>query len=302
MNDILKQLGMAVGRYLWQYPKMNPLEILLSTVTTSALIGVVLFLARNLITTRLAKSVQNEFDAKLAGLNSRLRISEDSLKADLQRKEAEILALQSGAMQSRLSRLVAIDKRRLEAVDQLWDAVYDLSFAKATAGSVSILKLEAIGKEIERNPKVKEIFAVFKIDEAKYSAAGKLAQRARPFITPVAWAYFAAYQAILMYAVALIKILQIGIDPTRFMDSKSLISLITAALPHCTEYIEKHGPTAAYYLLDQLENSLLEELKRMLDGGTTDLAEVSRAQQILVEVSRVNREVSESQSSASSAA
>lgn len=280
--------------YLWHYPGMSPLDLLLSTVTTSTFVGIAIYLARHLITTRLTKSVQSEFDAKLAELNSQLRTSEESFKADLKRKEAEILALQGGPIQSRLSRQAAIEKRRLEAVDQLWSAVYDLSFAKALSAQASVLKWEAISKEVARNPKAKELFAMWKIDDGKYEGAGHSAQKARPFITPVAWAYFAAYQAILLHAVAFIKMLQIGVDAHEFMDSKNLIKLIKTALPHCAEYIDKHGPSAAYHLLDQLENSLLDELKRILDGGAADMAEVARAKQILVEASRVNHETSES--------
>lgn len=276
-------------------------DLLISTVTTSTLVGFCVYLARNLITTRLTKSVQNEFDTKLAGLNSQLRTAEESFKADLKRKEVEILALQGGAIQSRLSRQAAIEKRRLEAVDQLWSAVYDLSFAKALAAQASVLKWEAISKEVARNPKAKDLFSMWKIDQDKYEGAGHSAQKARPFLTPVAWAYFAAYQAILLHAVAFIKMLQIGVDAHAFMDNKNLVKLIKTALPHSSQYIDDHGPSAAYYLLDQLETSLLDELKRILDGGAADMAEVARAKQILIEASRVNHDVSESQGAATTA-
>lgn len=272
---------------------MSLLEFLLSTITSSTLIAGVVYLLRGLITTRLTKSVQNEFDSKLAALTSQLRTSEEAFKADLKRKEGEILALQGGAIQSRLSRQATVDKRRLEAVDQLWGAVYDLSWAKALSAQVSILKWEAISKEVARNPKAKELFAMWKIDETKYEKAGQSGQKARPFITPVAWAYFAAYQAILLHAVAFIKLLQLGVDGHQFMASENLIKLIKTALPHYSTYIDEHGPSAAYYLLDELENSLLEELKRMLDGVAADMTEIARAKQILVEASRVNSETSE---------
>lgn len=272
---------------------MSWLQLLVSTVTTSTLIAVALYLVRGLVATRLTKSVQNEFDSKLADLTSQLRISEESFKADLKRKEAEILALQGGVIQNRLSRQAAVDKRMLEAIDQLWGAVYDLGWAKALAAQVSILKWEAISKEVASNPKAKELFTLWKIDQTKYENAAHFAQKARPFITPVAWAYFAAYQAILMHAVAFIKLLQIGIDGHQFMANENLIKLIKTALPHCAGYIDEHGPSAAYHLLDQLENSLLEELKRMLDGTAADMTEVARAKKILIEASRVNSDVSE---------
>ncbi len=281
---------------------MSPTDILFTTTSTSLLIGVVIYLARNLIATRLTKSVQHEFDTKLSDVNSRLRKSEESFKADLVRKQAEIQALQNNVIQGRLNRVIALDKRRLEAVDQMWGAVHDLGFAKGVAASMAVFKLDKISEEVERNPRAKEMFAALKVDANRANEPVKLAQQARPFITPVAWAYYAAYQAILMHALALVKMLELGVNAQKFIDSKTLISLIKTALPHCGEYIDQHGPSAAYYLLDQLENSLLEELRNMLDGAATDLAEVGRADQILREASRVNQSVSETQGSSISIA
>jgi hypothetical protein len=277
---------------------MNLVNVLLTTTSTSMLIGAGIYLARNLIATRLTKSVQHEFDTKLSDVNSRLRISEESFKADLVRKQVEIQALQNSAIQGRINRVIALDKRRLEAVDQMWGAVHHLGFAKGIAGYMAVLKWDKISDEVARNPRAREIFSALKVDANKANEPVKLAQQARPFITPVAWAYYAAYQAILMHAVALVKILELGLDAQKFMDSKSLVSLIKTALPHCSEYIDQHGPSAAYYLLDQLENRLLEELRNMLDGAAMDLAEVGRADQILREASRVNQSTIETESSA----
>ncbi len=53
---------------------------------------------RSLISTRLTKSVQHEFDEKLETLKTTLRKSEESFKADLRFKEIQIEALRGGAM------------------------------------------------------------------------------------------------------------------------------------------------------------------------------------------------------------
>ncbi|MBK6387738.1 MAG: hypothetical protein IPF71_13630 [Rhodoferax sp.] len=113
---------------------MSLRDILLTTTSTSLLIGVVIYLTRSLIATRLTKSVQHEFDSKLSDVNSRLRLSEESFKADLVRKQAEIQALQNGVIQGRLNRVIALDKRRLEAVDQMWGAVHDLGLPRVLPG------------------------------------------------------------------------------------------------------------------------------------------------------------------------
>jgi len=82
---------------------MTFIDWLLSTVSTAALLGLVAFLARNLILTRLKASVQHEFDRKLETLGADLHKSEESFKADLRAKETQIEVLRSGALSGLVS-------------------------------------------------------------------------------------------------------------------------------------------------------------------------------------------------------
>ena len=85
-------------------------------ISTTALLGFALWLLRSVISTRLAKSVQHEFDSKLEALRTNFRKNEESFKADLRAKETQIEALRSGAMAGLANRQAALDKRRIEAV------------------------------------------------------------------------------------------------------------------------------------------------------------------------------------------
>ena len=105
-------------------------------ITTTALSGVALWLGRNLIFTRLTKSVEHEFNGRLETLKAQLRDSEERLKAELRNRESEIAALRGGALSALASRQAALDKRRLEAVDQLWTSVSALAPCRAIAASM----------------------------------------------------------------------------------------------------------------------------------------------------------------------
>ncbi len=117
-------------------------DLLLSTVSTTALLGLAAFLVRNLILTRLKASVQHEFDTKLETLRADLRKSEESFKADLRAKEIQIEVLRSGALSGLASRQAAMDKRQLEAVEQLWAGVETLIPLKSAVTVMSIVKFE----------------------------------------------------------------------------------------------------------------------------------------------------------------
>ncbi len=90
-----------------------------TSITTTSVFAGILYLCRKLIETRLTHSVKHEFDKKL-----------ELVRADLRSKEVEIAALRGGALSAMASRQITLDKRRLEAVDQLWMAVTALAPAK----------------------------------------------------------------------------------------------------------------------------------------------------------------------------
>lgn len=247
----------------------------------TAILAVVLWLGRKLIATRLTKSVQHEFDTKLESLRTELRKKEELLKADLRSKEAEIAALRGGAMTAMASRQVALDSRRLEAVDQLWAAVTALVPARIISSFVTVFKFKEVAEETSRNAKLREMFAMvgsgFDPKKLDLSSSAK----ARPFVSPMAWALFSAYRAIAMQAVAKLEIIKLGIGAKDILDKDAIAKLVKAALPHHEAYIDKFGDAAYHYLLDELETRLLDELQKMLAGVEADRASVEQAAEIL---------------------
>src|SRR5437867_6915410 len=115
-------------------------------VSTTTLLAIALWLCRNLIVTRLAKSVEHEFNEKLEKLKAGFRVSEERLRADIRAKEAEIATLRSGALLASASRQAAADKRRLEAVDQLWSATTALGPARVISFFMSAINFEEAAK------------------------------------------------------------------------------------------------------------------------------------------------------------
>lgn len=152
-------------------------------ISTTALLGVVLWLLRSMISTRLRVSVQHEFDQKLESMRATLRASEEELKADLRAKEAQIAALRSGAMSGLASRQAALDRRRIEAVDQLWSAVTSLGPAKALSATMAIIKFENTVKEEARNPALREMFSAMGGKASLRESSWADAAKARPFVS-----------------------------------------------------------------------------------------------------------------------
>ncbi len=249
-------------------------------LSTTTLLALALWLSRNLISTRLTNSVRHEYDTKIESLKTELRQNEESFKADLRAKESQIEALRSGALSGISNRQSAIFQRQLEAIEQLWNVVVLLGPAKAISGTMAVIKFETAVKEAAKNPKAREMFAMVSDIDMKTLPTSQ-ALKTRPFVSPLVWAYYSAYEAIVTHAVLLMHMLKNGIDMVEVIDSKHVTKLVKLALPHHVEYIEKYGPSAFHNLLEELESNLLAAFKLMFKGEELDKETVDKAANII---------------------
>jgi hypothetical protein len=255
----------------------------LPAISTSTLTVIVLWLCRGLIEIRLKNSVQHEFDKKI-----------QTLQATIRAGEAQLEALRSGALTGLVSRQAVVDKRRLEAVDQLWAGVLALSPAKVAVMNISILNFEEASKAAVRDPKAAAIFgAMGGSIEAEKIYSPKPA-KARPYISPLAWARFEAYRAMLGFSVSQITMLKLRIEnPQELLNFQGIVDLVGVALPHRAEYLGREGPRGLVHLVDELEQAILQELKSVLVGVDDDVQAIQRAAAIVSVVERVNQNMAE---------
>lgn len=247
-----------------------------------------MWLFRSLTSTRLTKSVENEFNEKI-----------EHLRAELKAKETQIDALRSGAMSGLISRQSKLYERQLLAIEQVWEAMTDLGKGKHISATMACIKFEETSKEAANNPEFRKIFETvggsFNIKDIKLGMASK----ARPFLTPLAWAYYYAYQSIVLHAAFKLEILKIGIDsPNKLIDSEIVKNIITAILPHQKDYIDKYESGAYHYLLDEIENLLLFELRNIQKGKETDKENTEKAAAILQESEKLMSTISNKNSKA----
>ncbi|MDO8681063.1 MAG: hypothetical protein Q7R30_21300, partial [Acidobacteriota bacterium] len=133
----------------------------------------------------------------------------------------------------------------------------------------------------ERDPKARQMFEMMGagFDTKKLDLSG--AAKARPFLSPMVWAIFSALQAVAMHGVMRWHVLKGGLGNEDFTDNEAISKLIKIALPHYSDYIDKHGPSAYYYVLEALDAQLLTELQCMLSGVEANKASIEQAAEIL---------------------
>jgi len=247
-----------------------------NAIPVAALVLLVLWLARNVIIGRLTASVKHEFDAKLAQVNSALR-----------QREEEMSVLRENVLNARAKRIEATFNRRLDSVERIVDAVTKLSLIKGTCELVSVLKTDALAEELAKNQQAQEQFRKLvpaNITQIADDVRG--VEKAKPYVSPLTWAYYSAYQNLIWHAVAELKMATEGLQPSKFMKG-NLVPVLMKAMPNYSDYLEKNGVSGAYQLAQPLEDLLYAELKRAVEADGDDAADLEKARAISHQIAQL---------------
>ena len=269
------------------------LENWIPAITTTGALSLALWLFRSLISARLTSSVQHEFDQKLEKTKSEFRATERALEMKLAQRSAELEALRSGALSGITQRRALLDKRRLEAIDQLWGTLVVNQRSRSLAMTMAVINLEEIAKQVENDERVRQFLqtAGAGFDPAKQEWVA--ANLARPYLSNMAWALYSAIQAITGYYVVHWTALSKGIDSRNMISTEAVHKLILAAAPEYEQYLKEHGLSASFHLLERLDTLLLEELNRMAIDREQDAQSIKQAADILEQARNLSKQANE---------
>lgn len=247
---------------------------------------VVIYVLKTWITKTVESSVQLRSDTRLENLRGEIRASEERMRSDLRSKESQIDGIRTSVLSSRGDRILYIQKRRLEAVDNIWISVTKLSRLKLPAMMLSMMKIEAMTNAAGKNNQLRSFLESIAGDDILAKLGDAAADRERPFLSELSWALYSAYSSIIGYGIGQVKLMSIGIDKvSEAFDTDKVRGVLKSALPDRAEFIDQHGLAAAFHLLDELENKLLKQLKSDLDAPTSDNENVAKSAEIMKQVS-----------------
>lgn len=235
-----------------------------------------------MIITRLTNAVKHEYDSKLA-----------LLKADLSKKEKQIEGLRQVGFSGLQQRQTVLFNKQVDAIELLWAATCKLYLGKPLSEMMLRVKTEEVSKAIAQDENLQQFFKYISMhtDMEKMTAVDP--QPARPFISKLAWAYYLAYSSIIFHYVLQAKLFEQGISD-KFLDVEKMTKMVSIALPHQREFIEKFGVGAFGHLLDELQEKILGELDSMLSGKTLDssgLEKAAQIQQLAHELAETNKDL-----------
>lgn len=239
-------------------------------ISTTSLLAGALWLGRNLIATRLTGSVKHEYDVKI-----------ENLRNEINKKSTQIEALRNGALSGIVNRQSILYQRQVEAIDRLWSGVVQMAPAKNIATTVAVFNFEVMSERAAEDPRLRKPFEIMGNKFDQNCLITPDANKSRPYISRIAWALFSAYQAILGHYVMKMFLIQEGLNEPSILDYEKVTKVIKAALPHQTENLDKFGHQMFHLFLDEIENLLLVEFEKILQGSKASEDSVKQASSIL---------------------
>ncbi|MDP3383647.1 MAG: hypothetical protein Q8S47_10020, partial [Phenylobacterium sp.] len=247
-------------------------------ITSSTLLGAVGFLVGTAYKARVERSIQHSFDKKLEGLRGTIR-----------RSDEQIAAMRSGALSGLQNRQANLDRRRLEAVENLWaESVtfgrYRSLAALAPAMDIIMKKATGSGSDALKAREYAEVMLRSAgLDDPKPMSIEP--DKERPFLDPVCWALFSAYRQSCTYPAMLMHLAKFGMGPDVLEQSTpAVLTTLKAALPEQATYIDQQGIGSLFHLLQPLEDKLLAALIGSLSGRESSDEAVRHAAEIIEKV------------------
>ena len=157
------------------------------------------------------------------------------MKADLAVKAREIDTLRTVPFSARSARQAFVDKRKLEAIDQIWAALKVMRQGKSTTALLAVIKWDAVADLTEKDGNAREMFKTM-LDSAKITELfNHNAHAAMPYVSPIAAALFSAYATVITFTQAQLVVLQTGLGKNALSSPDAVYKVLSAALPDWSE-------------------------------------------------------------------
>lgn len=254
------------------------------------LILTLLLIGRTAIKSKIEKSIELTFQTKLENLKNDMQLNRSDFESKLRKREDEISTLRDVIFSGRVNRQSLLDKRKLEAVERVWNSKIELSQYKMVASFMAQVnfdeaaKLAATDESVRKLAETMNQFAPPKEKVIKDIGSEEL------FVSSIAWAYYSAYKAIITAGIAQAMILEHGLsDGHKLFKISHMQKLVETVFPNHSQSIESYSYGTCYSLLGEIEGNLLRELKNSIDGSKTDEENIEQANAIMNILSEIEK-------------
>ncbi len=248
-------------------------------ITTTSLFGLILWILRKWFSERLSSSIKHDYNKKLENIKNTFSQEIEILKFELEERKSELSSLKSSALANLTKRQALMFDKQVQSASRIWEARVNLGKGALVSELSSRINWDFVNEN--KTPDAgtqricEEILKSFNVNDLSTIEVMK----ERPFVSPIVWAYYSAYQAIIVDAYLRVTLTSSGqsLSPIK-TDFTS--KLLQTTLPEFSASIKKHNTSLYPQLLDHISDKLLQEITNMLSGKEIDKATIESAHNI----------------------
>lgn len=256
--------------------------------TSTALIGVAGAVVSPLYRGWIEGSIKKHYDAQIEELRSDFRREEDRLRGDMKAQDDRLIALRSGALTGMATRQGLLDRKRIDALEAIWDQCVGMQRLKTIARAMEsinvpeLLKASQGGIDASVTQFATLILSTGGITDTEITLpSSAISEKLRPFAPPLVWALYSTYRQVLWLPVVQLIVAKTGVGPKMLADSQPLVGLVISALPHQKPFLDQYGVEGLTFLVGELEEKLHAEIVAALGDSSIDQRTIAAAATIV---------------------
>ena len=260
---------------------------LIGVLGDTAAVLVVVYFFRDALLARLTRSIEFGFAKRLEEAKAEIRSNERRLENALESRAVELEKIQEFVGSLRKQRSAVVAAKRMEAAELALRRCNQIARLSMAVEIMQILKIEEVTRR-KSEPTLKAFFETLakgmRIDELLEEQSKQDQVLSSLYLSEAARSFIGAYEAIILQAVMFIKLMSIGMDPTRAMNLDLVREKVVELVPASEDGFNEHGIGYAYYWRQFFYDKALAALRDIANGNEQDQLDLSAAQELTVSV------------------
>lgn len=263
---------------------MNITNWLITPVVTSVpifiFIGLVTYFCKDWLLAKIIKKIETEQKLKLAEFDAEISKAEADRKSFEETNIRNEEFIRRSVESTRNHHSTTLNDLRIEAVKSLWESVVLSYKVRILIAQLQSLNVDEILNQSNDNS-IKEFMNVIastsNVDQYLQEIAQQNVNKYRPFIPQKLWEYYSAYMSVISTALMVMKTVEFGVGDKKLYDFGSAAEEVFKIAPFGKEGFEKFGWTFMFHQDKILENAIISEIRKFVDGDELDEKQITLA-------------------------
>jgi hypothetical protein len=271
-------------------PVTGIISVIVSATSGAAVSGLMIWLFKEWLSTRLKASIQHEYDRKLETHKAQLKREQELAILDIKTALAREAAFHAAAHGSFVEGQKAAMERKLSAVDKLWGCIPQFRASLPPVLMVMDVMTVEEYKGAKEHPQFKALAGDL-TPETMSTLAPKSIEEVRPYVGEYMWAVFFCYQTILIRILVLLQLGRTDAEKIEWYKDGGTRQVIAAVLTP-VELAEFDGAEFAKitWLQRRLESKLLGAARKIISGENFGAEALEQAKLIQERIAQLSAE------------